>query len=128
MLVKFSGYSSTRSLTRFILEWTEVNVNAPNKNSANKTKTCGTSEPLNINSLKNYTKISSPGFPNGYGPNENCEWVFATIQMNSLKIYIFEMDLTPGYGSRLDFVVENMLRKCHKITTDCNCQYDESCF
>jgi hypothetical protein len=63
-------------------------------------KTCGTSEPLNINSLKNYTKISSPGFPNGYGPNQNCEWVFATIQMNSLKMYIAEMDLTPGYGSR----------------------------
>ncbi|KAH0809453.1 hypothetical protein GEV33_013339 [Tenebrio molitor] len=100
MLVKFSGYSSTRSLTRFILEWTEVNVNAPNKNSANKTKTCGTSEPLNINSLKNYTKISSPGFPNGYGPNQNCEWVFTTIQMNSIKMYIGEMDLTPGYGSR----------------------------
>jgi hypothetical protein len=63
-------------------------------------KTCGTSEPLNINSLKNYTKISSPGFPNGYGPNQNCEWVFTTIQMNSLKMYIAEMDLTPGYGSR----------------------------
>ncbi|XP_068906568.1 cubilin-like isoform X2 [Tenebrio molitor] len=129
MLVKFSGYSSTRSLTRFILEWTEVNVNAPNKNSANKTKTCGTSEPLNINSLKNYTKISSPGFPNGYGPNQNCEWVFTTIQMNSIKMYIGEMDLTPGYGSRCygDYVEifekkinadwTSLLKTCHANVT-----------
>nr|XP_008192422.1 PREDICTED: cubilin [Tribolium castaneum] len=117
VLIKFSGYSTSRSLTKFIIEWLEiesvVNTNKPSP----KPNGCGTKEPIALNELKNYTTITSPGFPNGYAPNLQCEWILTTIPMNSLRIYFREMDLQPTYGGCYADYVEIFEKRLDKDWT-----------
>ncbi|RZC32589.1 cubilin, partial [Asbolus verrucosus] len=97
VFIKFSGYSTTRSATRFILEWLQLDTNV--QNTLPKTKGCGSKDPIDLNSWKNFTVITSPGYPNGYDHNLNCEWTITTIAMNHLDIYFSEMNLQRSYGS-----------------------------
>ncbi|XP_050313173.1 cubilin-like isoform X2 [Anthonomus grandis grandis] len=55
----------------FLLEWKAMPRTY--KPSANKTKECHY-----IYKLENQTSINltSPGYPNGYGPNIHCEWIY----------------------------------------------------
>lgn len=92
-------------------------------------KGCGTSEPINMNSLKNYTRLVSPGYPDGYAPDLLCEWVFTTIPMNHILILFVDMDLQPTYGSicyadyvevfekRLDSDWTSVLKTCRENIT-----------
>lgn len=61
-------------------------------------KGCGATEPIDLNVLKNSTWITSPGYPNGYANNLNCEWILTTIPTNRLIIYFSAVDLQRNYG------------------------------
>ncbi|KAJ8936435.1 hypothetical protein NQ318_015581, partial [Aromia moschata] len=79
---------------RFVLEWLEISNTYTGKNTTSLTvKDCGSSEVININTLRNYTIVTSPGYPGGYKPNLNCEWIFSTIPMNHLQLYFVDIDL-----------------------------------
>lgn len=59
---------------------------------------CGTAEPTDLNILRNSTWITSPGYPNGYANNLNCEWIFTTIPMNRILMFFTAVDLQRNYG------------------------------
>ncbi|KAJ3659671.1 hypothetical protein Zmor_011346 [Zophobas morio] len=128
LFIKFRGYSTARYITRFILEWLEIDAITPKIDQIPNVKGCGTSEPVNINGLKNFTKITSPGYPNGYERNLNCEWIFTTISMNRVAIYFTDMDLQPSYGSSCygDYIEvfekktadwQSVIKTCHENVT-----------
>ena len=48
--------------------------------------------------------LTSPGYPEGYDINLNCEWIFETAPNNHLSIYFQNMDLEVTYGCYYDFV------------------------
>lgn len=58
----------------------------------NSSKDCGSSETIDINTLVSYT-LTSPGYPQGYKTNLNCEWIFSTISMNHLVVHIMDINL-----------------------------------
>lgn len=60
-------------------------------------KDCGSTGAIDINTVGSYALIS-PGYPNGYKHNLNCEWIFSTISMNHLMVYIRDMNLKNFYG------------------------------
>lgn len=85
-----SSIDMTRRGIKFAFDWLQVpivkNVTTP------KQSECGTTEPININALRNYT-LKSPGYPDGYAHGLNCEWVFSTVPENHLQIDFYTIDL-----------------------------------
>ncbi|XP_060536860.1 cubilin [Cylas formicarius] len=79
---------SSRMGSIFLFEWEEIG-SSPRLVSTNSSD-C--QESIFINEIHNYT-LKSPGYPNGYGSNLNCEWIFSTIPMNHLKITFKVIDL-----------------------------------
>lgn len=47
---------------------------------------------------QNYTTFTSPGYPNGYGPSLNCEWIFESPPQYHLKILFDQADFG-SFGS-----------------------------
>ncbi|KRT80556.1 CUB domain-containing protein, partial [Oryctes borbonicus] len=64
---------------------------------------CGSTEAININTLRNYT-LQSPGYPDGYGHNLDCEWIFSTIPENHLQIDFYNVDLDYRFPCLYDHV------------------------
>ncbi|XP_046392545.1 cubilin-like [Ischnura elegans] len=44
----------------------------------------------------NGTVFTSPGYPNGYAGNLDCEWIFETTPYNHIKILVNDMNLQPS--------------------------------
>ncbi|CAG9816798.1 unnamed protein product [Phaedon cochleariae] len=84
-------YSSPRLGSKFRVSWEEIAASSPvllpiqNKNCSNITGE------INLRSLGNYT-FTSPGYPGGYAPNLNCEWIFSTVPMNHLAIAFIDIN------------------------------------
>lgn len=53
---------------------------------------CGVKEVIDLAKLREYN-FSSPGFPGGYGPRLNCEWIFATTPQNHIHLLFHEVSL-----------------------------------
>ena len=51
--------------------------------------------------------ISSPGYPDGYGPNLNCTWQLRSTPGHRLWFNITDIDLEPHSSCRFDFVNVN---------------------
>lgn len=58
---------------------------------------CGSSKPINLNGNNSYT-LTSPGYPNGYERNLNCEWIFTTTPSNHLAVFFDKVNLDLGIG------------------------------
>ncbi|XP_018577861.1 cubilin-like [Anoplophora glabripennis] len=90
-------YSYVRMGSKFLVEWLEISNERTNISSGTTNKDCGSSEVIDINTVGSYD-LTSPGYPNGYKNNLNCEWIFSTISMNHLMVYIIDMNLKNFYG------------------------------
>ena len=51
-----------------------------------------------------YANITSPGYPHGYGPNQNCSWTLQTNPGWHLGIHFHELDLEESPGCVMDKV------------------------
>jgi hypothetical protein len=48
--------------------------------------------------------FTSPGYPEGYAPMLNCEWIFETSPGNHLGLVFHDMDLEQSSSCYLDYV------------------------
>lgn len=61
-------------------------------------KSCGSKVPIDLTTINNYT-LQSPGYPNGYANNLECEWTFTTGENNHLVAIFTEIDLDANFHS-----------------------------
>ncbi|KAL3290304.1 hypothetical protein HHI36_023648 [Cryptolaemus montrouzieri] len=89
---------SVRTGTKFLIDWQEISSYVETPKNTTLIEGCGSKEIIDVNTLKNYS-LTSPGFPNGYSNDLNCEWIFSTTPMNHLRIIFGAIDLdnTVGY-------------------------------
>ncbi|KAK5640278.1 hypothetical protein RI129_011089 [Pyrocoelia pectoralis] len=86
-------YDSIRHGSRFLLNWIEIEI-MPKESTSVKpiVEGCGYNGVIDMTSRKIYV-LKSPGYPNGYDNDLNCEWIFSTSPGYHLSVGFVRIDL-----------------------------------
>ncbi|XP_044765339.1 LOW QUALITY PROTEIN: cubilin-like [Coccinella septempunctata] len=83
---------SSRLDNRFLLKWRRIYY----QKQPEVNKTCGSEDIIDLRKIHK-VNLTSPGYPNGYAPNLECEWNFETESGNSLRLKVNSVNL--GFSS-----------------------------
>uniref|UniRef100_T1HII4 CUB domain-containing protein n=1 Tax=Rhodnius prolixus TaxID=13249 RepID=T1HII4_RHOPR len=88
--------------SKFLIDWMQV---PKETGSSNKNQSISFLDELSIDPVKNnsYT-FSSPGFPEGYKTDLNCEWIIETEPQNHIEILFNKLDLESNRLCLSDYV------------------------
>ncbi|KAF5295928.1 hypothetical protein FQR65_LT10359 [Abscondita terminalis] len=87
------NYDSVRRGSRFLLEWIEIDIESKTPSNTNKeVEGCGSNDIIDMTDVVLYD-LTSPGYPNGYDVNLNCEWIFSTKPGHHIVINFVKVDL-----------------------------------
>ncbi|XP_025835939.1 cubilin-like, partial [Agrilus planipennis] len=101
--------------SRFSLAWNDMGkcTNTMNTNIARKSSKCGEEIAIDMSLVSNY-KLTSPGYPHGYGSNLECTWTFYTmVPENHLAINFNDINLDNNidkcFFDKIEIYTENEL-------------------
>ncbi|XP_045482434.1 cubilin [Harmonia axyridis] len=93
----FITVAFTTGISKFLIEWEEFESYLSPLAKNTTVEGCGSADVIDMAGLTNYS-LTSPGYPNGYADQLDCEWIFSTAPVNHLVVNFPWVDLRSVYG------------------------------